>query len=250
MYIDIKEIEPTYAQWLHILINYPESAEEYDWDMIHQYSNLMASVVIEHETYLKYLDDDRINGSSWVNIIIKYPHMDNRCRWRLLNGRDWSNLLSKRPELSDRCDWKTFEGNDWISLIEHAPQFADKCDIRTLKHNDWQRLIILIPSFAERCYRNIDWFNVVESRPELYEKVKDKHINLKKWDDLLDVHPQFSIRYLSSIFCRPIYTKLDAPENEDTIIDVFSFVASRSYEDLVEIENVDNYNWKQQNGRL
>ena len=109
--------------------------ENSKWDTSHLASADIADLILEdyEKADREYaLSWKRINGEDWVRILVKLPHLVDKCNWSEVTNVDWVELLRERPEFVELCKdeywksqmWKALTDRDWSWLLEAQPQLA------------------------------------------------------------------------------------------------------------------------------
>ena len=109
--------------------------ESSKWDTSHLASADIADLILED--YEKADRDyalswKRINGEDWVRILVKLPHLVDKCNWSEVTNADWVELLRERPEFVELCKdeywkskmWTVLTERDWAWLLDAQPQLA------------------------------------------------------------------------------------------------------------------------------
>ena len=143
---------------------------------------------------------DNLSDWNWSQLLAEQPRFADKCPWEKLSGGFWSFLLGKHPQFADRCPWNKLDGWAWCALLEAQPQFADKCPWEKLELDGWNwcQLLRRQPQFADKCeWKRLDvweWLWLLEDQPQLSDACPWGKLDGWNWIELLRKHPQFADR--------------------------------------------------------
>ena len=191
------------SQWVKLLIEEPELADECAWEKLNgeDWATLLSERA-DFASMCECADWEKLEGGDWQRLLIKRPEFADKCDWDKLEGDDWTSLLMENPDFANRCNWGKLDGGDWSRLLCQRPDFADRCVWEKLGGYAWASLLAKRPEFADRCdwdkLVGFAWADLLAKRPEFADKCAWDKLDGWDWERLLKSQPQFESRKVLS----------------------------------------------------